>query len=134
MDSVENTKPSPLQPSSLMESLNYTNLKNMNQISGIVMRQPTLSQKLEQQNQESERYVTSASNQTITQNTYKLMAVLSHHGDVNSGHFVAYRRAPSSGKQILSERWLYTSDMMVRRAPLDEVLAANAYMLFYERL
>uniref|UniRef100_A0A4W3IXI7 Ubiquitin carboxyl-terminal hydrolase n=1 Tax=Callorhinchus milii TaxID=7868 RepID=A0A4W3IXI7_CALMI len=67
---------------------------------------------------------------------FRLMSVVVHHGDVHSGHFVTYRRSPASAKTPPSapgSQWLWISDDTVRRASLQEVLAANAYLLFYER-
>ena len=70
-----------------------------------------------------------------TDQAYRLMAVVEHIGDVFSGHFVTYRRSPyiKSGEKF-SSRWLYTSDIAVREVALEEVLRAEAYMLFYERI
>ncbi|RLV99795.1 hypothetical protein DV515_00009375 [Chloebia gouldiae] len=61
---------------------------------------------------------------------YRLMAVVVHHGDMHSGHFVTFRRAPGAR----GSQWLWISDESVRRASLHEVLAASAYLLFYERV
>ncbi|NXG08182.1 UBP30 hydrolase, partial [Sakesphorus luctuosus] len=63
---------------------------------------------------------------------YRLMAVVVHHGDMHSGHFVTYRRVP--GPRAGPGQWLWVSDDSVRRASLQEVLAASAYLLFYERV
>lgn len=60
---------------------------------------------------------------------FQLTAVLVHHGDMHSGHFVTYRRSPSPFSS-----WLWVSDDSVRKASLHEVLSSNAYMLFYERV
>ncbi|NXK32618.1 UBP30 hydrolase, partial [Piprites chloris] len=66
---------------------------------------------------------------------YRLMAVVVHHGDMHSGHFVTYRRSPSPrGALAVPGQWLWVSDDSVRRASLQEVLAASAYLLFYERV
>ena len=70
---------------------------------------------------------------------YKLMSVVEHHGDVMSGHFVTFRRAPSStsgrdDERVTSEQWLLTSDMHVRKVSRHEALTAEAYLLFYERM
>ncbi|XP_052547027.1 ubiquitin carboxyl-terminal hydrolase 30 isoform X2 [Tympanuchus pallidicinctus] len=67
---------------------------------------------------------------------YRLMAVVVHHGDMHSGHFVTYRRSPPSPKSPLSvsNQWLWISDDTVRKASLQEVLASSAYLLFYERV
>ena len=75
------------------------------------------------------------SDKPVTDQAYRLYAVVEHIGDVFSGHFVTYRRSPyvRSGDKF-SNRWLYTSDMAVREVSLAEVLKAEAYMLFYERI
>ncbi|NXN94653.1 UBP30 hydrolase, partial [Rhinopomastus cyanomelas] len=67
---------------------------------------------------------------------YRLMAVVVHHGDMHSGHFVTYRRSPPSPRSPLavSSQWLWVSDDAVRRASLQEVLSSSAYLLFYERV
>ncbi|KAJ1092925.1 hypothetical protein NDU88_006035 [Pleurodeles waltl] len=67
---------------------------------------------------------------------YRLVAVVVHHGDMHSGHFVTYRRSPPSPKSSspLSNQWLWISDDTVRKASLQEVLSSNAYLLFYERV
>ncbi|XP_008333772.1 ubiquitin carboxyl-terminal hydrolase 30 isoform X2 [Cynoglossus semilaevis] len=67
---------------------------------------------------------------------FLLTAVLVHHGDMHSGHFVTYRRSPSSPRSCspFSSQWLWVSDDSVRKASLQEVLSSNAYMLFYERV
>ncbi|XP_004691014.1 PREDICTED: ubiquitin carboxyl-terminal hydrolase 30 isoform X2 [Condylura cristata] len=67
---------------------------------------------------------------------FRLMAVVVHHGDMHSGHFVTYRRSPPSAKNPLStsNQWLWVSDDSVRKASLQEVLSSSAYLLFYERV
>ncbi|XP_029880604.1 ubiquitin carboxyl-terminal hydrolase 30 isoform X1 [Aquila chrysaetos chrysaetos] len=67
---------------------------------------------------------------------YRLMAVVVHHGDMHSGHFVTYRRSPPSPKNphSVSSQWLWISDDTVRKASLQEVLSSSAYLLFYERI
>ncbi|KAK2845823.1 hypothetical protein Q7C36_010677 [Tachysurus vachellii] len=62
---------------------------------------------------------------------YRLTAVLVHHGDTHSGHFVTYRRSLAS---FSSPQWLWVSDESVRKASLQEVLSSSAYLLFYERV
>ncbi|KAM9391372.1 ubiquitin carboxyl-terminal hydrolase 30 isoform 2-T2 [Pholidichthys leucotaenia] len=71
-----------------------------------------------------------------TEYLFQLTAVLVHHGDMHSGHFVTYRRSPSSPHSTarFSSQWLWVSDDSVRKASLHEVLSSNAYMLFYERV
>jgi len=75
-----------------------------------------------------------AASNTSRRTCYRLTSVIVHLGDVSSGHFVTYRRAPSLNGQRFPADWLYTSDLCVRRAPLSEVLAATAYMLLYEKI
>lgn len=67
---------------------------------------------------------------------FQLTAVLVHHGDMHSGHFITYRRSPAfpRGPSSFSSQWLWVSDDTVRKASLHEVLSSNAYMLFYERV
>uniref|UniRef100_A0A1B0FNL2 ubiquitinyl hydrolase 1 n=1 Tax=Glossina morsitans morsitans TaxID=37546 RepID=A0A1B0FNL2_GLOMM len=60
---------------------------------------------------------------------YRLLAVVVHSGEANSGHFVTYRR----GALHNSHRWYYTSDTVVRNVSVDEVLSVAAYLIFYER-
>lgn len=62
-------------------------------------------------------------------NLYRLLAVVVHSGEANSGHFVTYRR----GALRNSHRWFYTSDTIVKEVSIDEVLSIPAYMLFYDR-
>ncbi|XP_054467059.1 ubiquitin carboxyl-terminal hydrolase 30 isoform X1 [Anoplopoma fimbria] len=71
-----------------------------------------------------------------TEYLFQLNAVLVHHGDMHSGHFVTYRRSPSSPRTSspISSQWLWVSDDSVRKASQHEVLSSNAYMLFYERV
>lgn len=71
-----------------------------------------------------------------TEYLFQLMAVLVHHGDMHSGHFVTYRRSPSSPRcsSPFISQWLWVSDDSVRKSTLQEVLSSNAYMLFYERV
>ncbi|XP_014485442.1 PREDICTED: ubiquitin carboxyl-terminal hydrolase 30 homolog isoform X2 [Dinoponera quadriceps] len=59
---------------------------------------------------------------------YQLCAVIEHRGPVDCGHFVCYRRAHKENM------WLYTSDVVVESVTLTNVLFANPYMLFYERV
>ncbi|XP_058802775.1 ubiquitin carboxyl-terminal hydrolase 30 [Phymastichus coffea] len=58
---------------------------------------------------------------------YYLYAVIEHRGPVDAGHFVCYRRGNRPGQ------WLYTSDTIVEKITLEEVLNASPYLLFYER-
>ncbi|ELU04868.1 hypothetical protein CAPTEDRAFT_213428 [Capitella teleta] len=71
---------------------------------------------------------------STAENLFRLVAVVVHLGDMDSGHFVTYRRAPSAIGQRFPDAWLYTSDTVVRRASLDEVMTASSYMLFYDKI
>ncbi|XP_037337869.1 ubiquitin carboxyl-terminal hydrolase 30 isoform X2 [Pungitius pungitius] len=78
----------------------------------------------------------SARPSSSTEYLFQLTAVLVHHGDMHSGHFVTYRRGPPSPRTAppLGSQWLWVSDDSVRKASQHEVLSSNAYMLFYERV
>ncbi|KAK6968648.1 ubiquitin carboxyl-terminal hydrolase 30 [Biomphalaria glabrata] len=73
--------------------------------------------------------------------SYKLAAVVCHLGDVQLGHYVAYRRGIHSGENgnqaigagDMGNKWWLTSDSTVTRVSLQQVLSSEAYMLFYER-
>ncbi|PVF93449.1 cysteine proteinase [Serendipita vermifera] len=75
---------------------------------------------------------------------YRLYAVVVHIGNMLGGHYIAYTALPSpeessSGDQTSKtgespRRWSFQSDEIVRVASLEEVLAAKAYLCFYERI
>lgn len=71
-----------------------------------------------------------------SQYLFRLTAVLVHHGDMQSGHFVTYRRCPASPRcsSQFSSQWLWVSDDSLRKASLQEALSSSAYLLFYERV
>ena len=60
--------------------------------------------------------------------TYTLRAVIEHRGGDRGGHYVAYVRAAD-------DLWLLYDDSAVPRRVLNplDVLAQQAYMLFYEQ-
>ena len=58
---------------------------------------------------------------------YGLYGVVCHSGGMGGGHYVCYVRRGGSG-------WWYASDSAVRESSESEVLKAQAYILFYERL
>lgn len=62
-------------------------------------------------------------------NLYRLLAVVVHSGEANTGHFITYRR----GALRNSHRWFYTSDTIVKEVPIEDVLTSSAYLLFYDR-
>jgi len=68
---------------------------------------------------------------------YELTGLVSHSGSMSGGHYVAYVKvrpprdrdaAPAPGQ------WHYVSDSFARRVDQADVLAEQAYLLFYERL
>lgn len=72
-----------------------------------------------------------------TSMTYDLKAVVEHHGgaDGRSGHFTTFRRAKlADGLESLGlHRWVFINDDYCQEVDEEDVLAAKAYMLFYER-
>ncbi|KQJ82633.1 ubiquitin carboxyl-terminal hydrolase 27 [Brachypodium distachyon] len=70
---------------------------------------------------------------------YGLSAVIEHYGICGGGHYAAYRRVLSNsdtGDLVGPRRrhWLYVSDDHVSQVSEGDVLAAEATLLFYERL
>jgi len=71
--------------------------------------------------------------------TYRLWSVVVHLGSHNSGHFVTYRRIPSStdetesGEPENEGKWWRISDEDVQIVDWSLVKNAEAYMLFYEK-
>lgn len=61
--------------------------------------------------------------------SYKLMSVIEHQGGPYSGHYVSYRRDPTS-----IGRWLRISDDDVKVCEWATVRNCQAYMLFYEAM
>lgn len=64
---------------------------------------------------------------------YCLVSVVEHFGRSGSGHYTVYRRvkAKNDGDVV---RWFCISDSQVHSVSEDEVLAAEASVLFYERI
>jgi ubiquitin carboxyl-terminal hydrolase 22/27/51 len=54
---------------------------------------------------------------------YELSSVVVHKGKIDSGHYVSYSREGND--------WFLFDDSKVVLVPESEVLAANAYLLFY---
>ncbi|KAK1281887.1 Ubiquitin carboxyl-terminal hydrolase 2 [Acorus calamus] len=69
---------------------------------------------------------------------YRLMGVVEHSGTMRGGHYVAYVRGDKIKKKgetvRVSSTWFYASDSHVREVSLAEVLKAEAYILFFERI
>lgn len=73
---------------------------------------------------------------------YRLVGVVEHSGTMRGGHYVAYVRGGdkrskgddddnSSGRGFV---WYHASDVYVREVSLNQVLACEAYILFYEKV
>ena len=73
---------------------------------------------------------------------YGLSAVVEHYGKCGGGHYAVYRRIASNpdpedpGQPLagLGKRWFYISDGHVSEVSEDDVLGAEATLLFYERV
>lgn len=75
---------------------------------------------------------------------YRLVSVVEHFGRASSGHYTVYRsaRAPSDtfrdefGTPLEpdSDCWFCISDSEVHRVSEQDVLAAEASLLFYEKI
>jgi CRISPR/Cas system endoribonuclease Cas6 (RAMP superfamily) len=77
---------------------------------------------------------------------YSLHSVVVHHGNSSGGHYTCYRKntfidettqlhvLPSIHEHELeSDTWLHISDESVYEVSVQEVLSANAYLLFYQQ-
>ena len=61
------------------------------------------------------------------QSSYHLLGVVVHHGHAGGGHYTAFVRASNN-------LWYHCDDSQSPRwVPVEEVLRAEAYMLFYEK-
>jgi len=73
---------------------------------------------------------------------YGLSAIVEHYGKCGGGHYAVYRRIASNpdpedpGQPLagLGKRWFYISDGHVSEVSEDDVLGAEATLLFYERV
>lgn len=73
---------------------------------------------------------------------YCLSSVVEHYGRPGSGHYAVYRRVASESgagisggpSETLNWRWFYVSDREVSIVSEETVLAAEASLLFYERI
>ena len=57
---------------------------------------------------------------------YTLSSVVVHHGSSDAGHYTMFRKLRECG-----ESWVHVSDEHVQPASVEQVLSAQAYMLFY---
>lgn len=73
---------------------------------------------------------------------YRLVSVVEHFGRAGSGHYTVYRGvkvkvevdAGGGGINIPPMQWFRISDSEVRHASEEDVLGAEATLLFYERI
>ncbi|KAL3857435.1 hypothetical protein ACJMK2_012106 [Sinanodonta woodiana] len=123
--------PSPVSgPVNLLRALNYDSRYSN---SGLFLQSSHLS--LTQNTQSDINHNGVLPKPSNTEYSYRLTAVVSHIGDVFSGHFIAYRRSPYlHAQEKFSHKWLYTSDTSVKKVSFEEVLSSEVYMLMYERL
>ena len=56
---------------------------------------------------------------------YELVSIVVHHGSAQGGHYTNYA--------IVHGKWFHFSDTLVHEVKKEEVLRAQAYMLFYKR-
>lgn len=70
--------------------------------------------------------------------TYTLVSVVEHFGNTGSGHYTVYRRVSSKINNSETDAchvfWVGISDSEVYRVSEEDVLAAGASLLFYERV
>jgi len=59
---------------------------------------------------------------------YQLVGVVEHSGSLHGGHYIAYAQNRSTGQ------WYYFSDSFVKQVSEKEVLSAEAYVLFYQKI
>jgi ubiquitin carboxyl-terminal hydrolase 1 len=68
-------------------------------------------------------------------NIYRICSLVVHFGSHSYGHYVSFRRRPrSAGSTTLSHDWFRISDDNVDISSKKEMLEANPYLLFYERI
>ncbi|XP_038901491.1 ubiquitin carboxyl-terminal hydrolase 27 [Benincasa hispida] len=73
---------------------------------------------------------------------YRVVSVVQHFGKAGGGHYTVYRRVQdyllgrdcNSRSQDVSTEWFHVSDSEVHLVSEEEVLAAEATMLFYEKI
>jgi ubiquitin C-terminal hydrolase len=65
---------------------------------------------------------------------YKLCSVIEHYGSVMGGHYVAARRIHNPIDQEDEGKFLFCNDSFVNIIPVEKVLEANPFMIFYERV
>ncbi|CAK8578901.1 unnamed protein product [Lathyrus sativus] len=80
---------------------------------------------------------------SISQNTcvYQLVSVVEHFGETGGGHYIVYRCVRSESSDVSGDcfnqnsmHWFCVSDSHVDAVSVDDVLSAEASLLFYERI
>lgn len=79
---------------------------------------------------------THPSSKSIKDCEYELYGIVEHGGGLESGHYTAYIKSLIIEKDGNRKRdqWYYISDNSVNKVEEKEVLKADAYMLFYEKV
>ncbi|KAL9245686.1 hypothetical protein vseg_019309 [Gypsophila vaccaria] len=85
-----------------------------------------------------------ATNDSVPSKTqlYRLVSVVEHFGRAGSGHYTVYRGVRAQieegdvdgGRNVLPLQWFRISDSDVHHASEEDVLGADASLLFYERI
>lgn len=73
---------------------------------------------------------------------YRLVSVVEHFGSDGSGHYIVYRSVradacreePDNSSEPSSVCWFGISDSEVYRVSIEDVLSAEASLLFYEKI
>ncbi|KAD7478431.1 hypothetical protein R6Q59_007882 [Mikania micrantha] len=65
---------------------------------------------------------------------YNLVSVVEHFGNAGSGHYTVYRRVISKINDDCHVYWVGVSDSQVYRVSEEDVLGAEASLLFYEKV
>ena len=69
------------------------------------------------------------------ENVYRVTSLVVHFGSHSNGHYVSFRRRPTpAGSGRISDEWFRISDEDVDLSTVDEMLRANPFLLFYERV
>ena len=68
----------------------------------------------------------------VTKSTYTLTGLSVHQGHLHGGHYVAYVRERTDSEH--RGEWFFCSDTAIRKVSEKEVLKAEAYLLFYEKV
>lgn len=114
----------------LLRTLNYDNRRTQNGL--FIQPQMEDHSRDSDVNHNGPASVSKSSDSSLT---YRLCAVVVHIGNISSGHFITYRRSPNTVRsKRRTDKWLCCSDRKVVPANKMDVLAAEAYMLMYERL